>query len=85
MQMNVNVKSLKPRSVLQILQESLQDRPQGRTGENEVRYKLIIDPSEDDSLVWLLPDFGVLEAENTQLHMCSDYPGDGQLQKVQSF
>ena len=81
--MNAKLYDLKPRSVLKILEESLHDRPQVMSVYNEVRYKLIIDPSEDDSIVRLLFDFGVLERENTQLHMCSNFPGDGQLQKVQ--
>ena len=49
---------------------------------NEVRYKLIIDPSEDESLTRLLFMFGILKFENTRTFMCSDFPGDSQLQKV---
>ncbi len=72
------------RSILRVLQDSLEDRPQGTKdiSENEVRYKLIIDPSEDDSLVRLLFSFGVLERGNTKMFVCSDFPGDSQLQKV---
>lgn len=72
------------RSILEILQDSLKDRPQGSMdiSENEVRYKLIIDPSEDDSLVRLLFSFDVLERGNTKIFVCSDFPGDSQLQKV---
>ena len=51
--------------------------------ENEVRYKLIIDPSEDGSLVRLLFSSGVLQRENTRVYVCSDFPGDAQVQKVQ--
>ena len=50
--------------------------------ENEVRYKLIIDPSEDDSLIRLLFSLGVLARENTRMYVCSDFPGDSQIQKV---
>ena len=50
--------------------------------EAEVRYKLIVDPSEDDSLVRLLFSFGVLERKKTRIFMCSDFPGNTQLQKV---
>ena len=50
--------------------------------QNEVRYKLIIDPSEDESITRLLFMFGILQRENTRTYMCSDFSGDGQLQKV---
>ena len=71
------------RQILDILHASLADRPNdaNRT-ENEVRYKLIIDPSEDDSLVRLLFTFGVLDRQNTRVFVCSDFPGDTHLQKV---
>ena len=80
--MNANMDDLKPRSVLKVFDESLRDRSYGTSAYNEVRYKLIIDPSEDDSLVRLLFHCGVLKEEKTHLYMCSDFPGDGQLQKV---
>lgn len=48
----------------------------------EVRYKLLIDPSEDDSIVQLVFMFVKLNRENTRTYMCSDFFGDGQLQKV---
>ena len=53
--------------------------------EAEVRYKLIIDPSEDDSLVRLLFSFGVLQRKETRMFVCSDFPGDSQLQKVRKM
>ncbi len=46
---------------------------------NEVRYKLIIDPSEDDSLVRLLFTQGVLKRQNTRVYVCSDFPEDSHL------
>ena len=73
------------RGILEVLKDSLEDRPQqqGRDmAEAEVRYKLIIDPSEDDSLVRLLFSFGVLQRKETRMFVCSDFPGDSQLQKV---
>lgn len=73
---------LNKRSVVDILQNSLRDHPQVMSVHNEVRYKLIIDPSEDDSLVRLLFEFDVLDRENTHLYLCSDFPGDGNLQEV---
>ena len=76
---------MKCRDILEVLQDSLQDNPQqkGREmAEAEVRYKLIIDPSEDDSLMRLLFSFGVLQRKETRIFVCSDFPGDSQLQKV---
>ena len=73
------------RGILDVLKDSLEDLPQKQgqdMAEAEVRYKLIIDPSEDDSLVRLLFFFGVLQREKTRIFMCSDIPGDSQLQKV---
>ena len=74
---------VKKRHILDILRDSLADRPmKNRRAENEVRYKLIIDPSEDDSLVRLLFTFGVLDRQKTRVFVCSDFPGDTHLQKV---
>ena len=73
------------RSILTVLKDSLQDRPSqdGQDmSENEVRYKLIIDPSEDDSLIRLLFSLGVLDRQNTRMYVCSDFPGDSHIQKV---
>ena len=77
--------SVQRRSILKVLKESLSDRPSqdGRDmSENEVRYKLIIDPSEDDSLIRLLISLGVLDRQNTRMYVCSDFPGDSDIQKV---
>ena len=82
MQIGSSLDGMVQRSVLDVLRESLHDRPHVMGAENEVRYKLIIDPSEDDSLVRLLFTFGVLERDKTYLYMCSDFPSDGQSQKV---
>ena len=54
----------------------------GHHTQNEVRYKLIIDPSEDESITRLLFVFGILKRENTRTYICSNFLGDGQLQKV---
>ena len=80
-----NMKEVKCRHILEVLKDSLKDRPQQqdkKVAEVVVRYKLIIDPSEDDSLVRLLFSFGVLQRNKTHIFMCSDFPGDTQLQKV---
>ena len=72
------------RGVLEVLRDSLEDRPQQRwdMSETEARYKLIIDPSEDDSLVRLLFSFDILQRTEAHTFMCSDFPGDSQLQQV---
>ena len=103
--MGDKLENLKRRSIIEILCDSLADKPYcndshgdlHRVGskrmqqqsspscdntQNEVRYKLIIDPSEDESITQLLFMFGILQRENTRTYMCSDFFGDGQLQKV---
>ena len=82
--------SPKQRTIVEILQDSLADKPyKNQTKyrslddtQNEVRYKLIIDRSEDESITRLLFMFGILKFENTRTFMCSNFPGDSQLQKV---
>ena len=60
----------------------MKDHPQETGAENEMRYKLIIDSSEDNSVIRLLFSTGVLKREKTRMYMCSDFHGDSQLQKV---
>lgn len=72
---------MESRNILEVLRDSLSDHAISGA-ENEVRYKLIIDPSEDGSLVRLLFSSGVLKRENTKVYVCSDFPGDAQLQRV---
>ena len=72
------------RHILEVMQDSMKDCPQD-LAENEVRYKMLIDPSEDDSLVRLLFSFGVLERENTRIFMCSTFPEDGEVQNVNTI
>ena len=73
------------RSILEILKESLSDHPEGNRDENEVRYKLVIDPTEDNSLMHLLIAFDVLDRKKTRIYMCSDFTGDSQIQKASIF
>ena len=81
------------RNIIEVLKESLEDtsiRPvsrKNRGGEEEeelveVRYKMIIDPSEDDSLTRLLYHYNILNIRDTRMFIGSDFPGDGELQKV---
>ena len=87
---------MEQKSIIDILHNSLADKPylsqtvtkmrppqsSDDNTQDEVRYKLIIDPSEDESITRLLFMFGILEHENTRTYICSDFLGDGQLQKV---
>ena len=84
MQMGTTLDDLKPRNIIEILKKSLSDKqsPSDHDTINEVRYKLIVDPSEDESVTRLLFMFGILERKNTRTYICSDFLGDGQLQKV---
>ena len=79
---NEGTNKVKWRSILEVLKESLNDHPEGGRDENEVRYKLVIDPTEDNSLMHLLIAFGVLKREKTRIYVCSDFPGDSHIQKV---
>ena len=73
--------------ILDVLKDSMQDRPLATQDltDNEVRYKLIIDPSEDDSLVRLLFTVGVMDRKKTRLFMCSDFPDDSEAQKIDTI
>jgi hemicentin len=75
------------RHILAVLQDSMRDRPQAKQdlSENEVRYKLLIDPSEDDSLIRLLFSFDVLERQKTRILMCSDFSENVQIQKINTI
>ena len=80
------------RNIIEVLRESLEDksiRPVNRKNKQgeeeeliEVRYKMIIDPSEDDSLTRLLYHYNILNIKDTRMFIGSDFPGDGELQKV---
>ena len=69
-------------NIFDILGSSLADHPKDMNAENEVRYKLVIDPSEDGSLVRLLFSCGVLQRSKTRVYMCSEFSGDAELHKV---
>ena len=77
--MNVSTSKVRRHDAVVVLQDSLGDAP---TIQDEVRYKIIIHSSEDDSLVRLLFQFKILERQNTRIYMCSNFPGDSELQKV---
>lgn len=79
------MEGISPRNPVDVLIESLNDHPQSMAANNEVRYKLLIDPSEDDSVIKLLFSCNILSREMTRLYMCSDFPEDGHLQKVEGI
>ena len=72
------------RSVVEILKDSLNDKPHfiGEEDFEEIRYKLIIDATEDDSSRRLLVMFGIVDPDYTKTVVGSDFPDDGDLQKV---
>lgn len=66
--------------MLDILQSSLQDCPAVTDTcdiENGMRYKLIIDSSDDESAVRLLFAHEILEKENTRMYVCSEFAEEG--------
>ena len=56
--------------------------PQDLLSENKMRYKLLIDSSEDQSLIRQLFTFGILKRNETTILSCSKLPGDSDAQKV---
>ena len=81
-QIGARTNKVEQQGVLEVLKKSLADHPKDLSAENEVRYKLIIDSSLDESLVRLLFSFGVLEREVTRIHMNSKFRGDSESEKV---
>lgn len=82
--MNLSTSDVKRRDTLKVLKDSLKDKP---TIQDELRYKIIIHSSDDDSLVRLLFQYNILErhwkgAGKVRVYMCSHFPGDTELQKV---
>ena len=73
---------LRFRNVLSILKDSLSDVAFSERDEinssiqSEVRYKLIIDPSADESVVRLLFAFGILKRQETKVYVSSDFLPD---------
>lgn len=86
--MDVSYDQMMPhRNILEIVSDSLKDLPQNVTydyenemthdhvnyTENNVRYKLLIDNSKDDSAVRYLFACDVLDQKYTQMVACSDF------------
>ena len=80
--MGAKYDQMKHRNILEMIMESLLDLPLNYEHEaskeevehaENVRYKLIIDNSEDDSAVRYLFSCNILNRENTQMVACSDF------------
>ena len=79
------LKSISSKGVIDVLRDSMQDQPEQEFETNPVRYKLIIDPSEDNSLHHII--FPVKFSDNKKVRMffCSDFPNDGELEAVNTI
>ena len=75
---------ISPRGTLTVLKESVDDHAVTNK-ENEARYLLIIDPSEDDSVVRLLFSTNILNRKKTKIYLSSQFSGDGEIHKVNTI
>lgn len=72
----------KRRSIIQNFKDSLQIWTPLEANEvhfsiqSNTRFQLIIDPSNDQSIMRLLFTFGLLDKKTTKMIVCSDLPGD---------
>ena len=80
--MDVDPSTVAQRTSLDVFKSSLQDQPSGFSIESQVRYKLVIDENEDDSLVEILLTFGILDRVSTSILVCTKFPGDTESVKV---
>ena len=83
--MGVEPSTIRRRKQVDIFKSSLVDRPVVSNIDQQVRYKLIIDNSEDDSLIGTLIAFGVLDRKSTTILICTNFPGDPESVKVTQF
>ena len=92
--MNADYSCIKYRDVLDIIHDSVKDLPMKEkhcsltvssndsvteTINREVRYKLIIDSSEDDSAVRLLFAYGILNRASSRMFVCSEFPEESKM------
>ena len=80
-------RNTKWRNIIDVLEESLEDKPRpifidDQEDFEEVRYKLIIDPTEDDSSRRMMMMFGILKHDQATTVVGSDFSDDGYLQNV---
>lgn len=84
LQLNIPEEKVHRRNTLEVIRSSTEERGKvirdSRHGwvRIESRYKLIIDPSEDESLVRLLFSYNILPEGKTRVFICSDFPSDQQ-------
>uniref|UniRef100_A0A1X7UCD1 RING-type domain-containing protein n=1 Tax=Amphimedon queenslandica TaxID=400682 RepID=A0A1X7UCD1_AMPQE len=79
---NFNPENVKKQSLIQLLQSSFRNTDRDLSSENQVRYKLLIDSSEDQSLVRLLFRFDIFRRDATKILSCSRFPFDDNSQKL---
>jgi hypothetical protein len=73
---------VKHRSTIEILMSCFESKAKDLSLENQTRYKLLIDSSEDQSLIRQLFSLGIFKRSDTRIYSCSRLPGDGESQKV---
>lgn len=84
LQLNIPEEKVHRRNTLEIIRSSTKERGKSVRDNRhswvriESRYKLIIDPSEDQSLVRLLFSYNILPEGKTRVYICSDFPSDQQ-------
>ena len=82
LQLNIPEETVHRRNTLEIIRSSTKERGKFVRDNRhscvriESRYKLIIDPSEDESLVRLLFSYNILPEGKTRVYICSDFPSD---------
>ena len=70
------------RSIIYVMKDSLQDSSIMETSsihssvQSEVRHMLIIDCSEDSSVIRLVFQHGILPYQKLRMYVCGDFPGD---------
>ena len=85
LQNNFRPEDVTRRSVISVLKSSLDVKSGQIDFTNEarkVRYKLVIDSSEDESVTRLLYAFNIVDPATTRTYMCSSFPEDGEVQEV---
>lgn len=80
--MDVDPKTVRKRENLEVFKSSLEDLPEDLSVDHQVRYKLIIDSTEDDSLIGILLAFKILERQSTSILVCTKFKGDPESEKV---
>lgn len=72
-------------NIIEVLRESIKDKSEKEFETNPARYKLIIDPSEDNSILHLLFSLKSEQNKNVRMFICSDFPSDGELEAVNTI